>query len=103
MATPTKLLVPPELAEIFLRHISSRRAVELTVQIIVNAAMDQATKKNEEINLALEEWWRAAGAFHDKDFLGGSFILKKENGQTFIVDANPDQEERPAYGARLDS
>jgi hypothetical protein len=103
MTEPIKLLVTPELEEAFRTFILSRRAVELTLQTVIDAAMNVAAKKNEALNVTLEKWWDTASKQYGLDFSADSYHVKTEDGRLYIMLVTPDQERGPISYSRLDS
>jgi hypothetical protein len=62
-----------------------RKSIEATLQILMNATLDAATKKQEVIAQQLQDWWANAGIQYNKDFLRGAFTIEIKDGVTYII------------------
>ena len=104
MTPPDKLLVSPELEEAFRAFVTARRAVDLAVQAVMDAAMNSATKQQEKLNKVIEDWWSKAGVHYGIDFTAASYHVEVNDGKMWIVllGDKTGETEQP-YRSRLDS
>jgi transposase-like protein len=103
MNDPIKLLVTPELEKSFRSFVTASRAVELTLQTVIDMAMNIAAKKHEALNTTLEQWWDTASQQYGLNFSEASYHVKNENGRLYIMLVSSDGEPKPRTYPQLDS
>lgn len=104
MTNPDKFLVSPALEDAFHSFASSRRAVDLALQAVLDTAMNAAAKQHEKLNKTLEEWWKAAEIHYGVDFTAAPYRVQIKDNKMWIVLSDTDTDDpEQVYRSRLDS